>query len=111
MTQEDDDQRKKQKRDERRRDVLWEHRASPEELRRRWEARKHFELSLAVFDQVSLEIAFAERMLRDGLDEQTVVELVMALRRTDPNSVITISDEAGAHASVEIAQMKINGTI
>jgi len=66
----DDDLRRKQKRDERRRDLFWENRGSPEELRRRWEARKRFELSRAVFDQVSLEIAFAERMLRDGLGER-----------------------------------------
>ena len=110
MTQ-DADLRRKQKRDERRRDLLWENRASPEELRRRWEARKRFELSRAVFDEVSLEIAFAERMLRDSLDEQTVVGLVMALRRTDPNSVITIGDEAGAHASVEVARMRIDHTL
>jgi len=35
----------------------------------------------------------------------------MALRRTHPNSVITISDEAGARASVEIARMRIDHTL
>jgi len=103
----DDDLRKKQKRDERRRDVLRENRASPEELRRRWEARKRFELSRAVFDEVSLEIAFAERMLRDELPPAEVVPLIIALRRSDPNMVVTASDQAQAESAVDIARRRL----
>ena len=103
----DDDLREKQERDGRRRDLLWEHRATPGELRRRWEARKHFELSLAVFDQVSLEIAFAERMLRDELPPAEVVPLIIALRRSDPNMVVTASDQAQAESTVDIARHRM----
>ena len=59
------------------------------------------------FDEANMMIAFASRLIQDGLEERAILDLIVAMKRSDPNAIVLASDEELALSGIEIACMRI----
>ena len=87
---------------ERRADRRWQ--------RRRWVVGPEINVGerMAIFDTVQLELAFAMRMLRENLDQETVKRLLIVMRHNgDANMLLLESDETQAEATVSLAEFRL----
>ncbi len=58
----------------------------------------------AIFDRIGLDTDFAMAMLAEGRAPEDIVQILVAMHRSDPNSLNTESDDALSRSTVDTAR-------
>ncbi len=95
----DDDLRRRQREAERKRDRR-------REASQCWGRPDSIPIRARIFAETQMELELAIRMVRDNVDRKSIIEVLVALRRSDPQACILESDVALAENIISLAEMR-----